>query len=30
MWGFLFGIIIGVGVMLFRPDLVMNLASCVL
>lgn len=30
MWGFLFGIIIGVGIMFFRPDVVANFMSCVL
>jgi len=30
MWGFLFGIIIGIGVMVFRPDIVTSFVSCVL
>jgi tetrahydromethanopterin S-methyltransferase subunit G len=30
MWGFLFGIIIGVIIMLFRPDIVTSFMSCVL
>ncbi len=30
MWSLLFGIIIGISVMLFRPDIVSNFMSCVL
>jgi len=30
MWGLLLGIIIGVGVMLFRPDIVTSFMSCML
>jgi len=30
MWGLLLGIIIGIGVMLFRPDIVTSFMSCML
>ena len=30
MWGLLFGIVIGISVMLFRPDIITNFMSCML
>ena len=30
MWGFLFGLLIGLGVMIFRPDIVTSFMSCML
>ncbi len=30
MWGFLLGVVVTVGVMYFRPDIIANFMSCVL